>query len=183
MSQEELFTPSESSLQFPTRMSGISRQQMNFSRDESVLKLLETETSGLQGEMRDSSHFLSRVSNSKADLFRSQRDTIKLRRRGMKRKRKRERQRRPKKGVKMRARESGLSVTELTKLINQNSDFTEIGNLALRNLVTNNLGQGLNQIESCGEGESEKEVLFENKVDNVQQQIKVSNVNCSCRVF
>lgn len=70
---------------------------------------------------------------------------------------------------------------KLSELIGQNSDFTEIGSVALRELITNNVTNKLH--EQDVEDDSEEEVIYQNNINKIEQKINVSNMNCSCRVF
>lgn len=175
MTDNEPFTPSENSLQFPQRSSGISRLPLSSSEQFSLFSNLDPELPNTS--QQNTSNYSTNLSRRRAELFRSQRSTLKFNRSALKkgkRRRKKKRMRREKK-----QKES----KKLTDLNNQNSDFTEIGNLAMQNLLNKGLGGQLNQIPSCGESGSELDVIYQNEVENVQQQVKVSNVNCSCRVF
>ena len=173
MIEKEQTNPSEISLQFPNRFSRISRDiPRNTSNQfdmETINQLLDVDQTKRE--------FLtqSRISNSKIDPLFSNKSTVRINGRNKKRRRFR--------GRKKKHKKSAFDSKKFSDLFTKNSDFTEIGNLALQELLKNNVSHKLDEIYSCKESESEDEVVYRNHIGTVEQKIKVSNTNCSCRVF
>jgi hypothetical protein len=173
MIEEEQNNPSEISLQFPQRISRISSNRQRSTNNESLMRTLENLSNQRQYQSQsrlNSSHFQSRNNITYSDA-----GTIKRKRKNRKKKEKKQRQKK--------RLTSRTNKKKLTDVLGQNSDFTEIGNIALNDLLNKNLTKPLDDIESCNENGSEDEVNYVNNINTVKQKVKVSNVNCSCRVF
>ena len=173
MIEETKSKTSEISLQIPQRISRITTNRRTTNNDESLLRALEYLSNQPNGPA--DSTLNSRHSRNRNNLSYSNASTIKRKRKHL---RKRKRKLNNKKRLNPRSHDKNL-----IELIGKTSDFTEIGNIALNDLLRNNLSSKLHDIESCNESEQHDEVQHINNIQNIEQKVKVSNVNCSCRVF
>ena len=164
---------SKISLKLPNRISGITRHEQRLTNNDSIKETLEQLR--IQNQSKNDFNSNSQISSSQNRICLSNQSTLRLKRRN--------KNRRQFKRKKKKRKKSAFDSNQITKLINEKSNFSEIGNLCLQELLKNNLTHKLDELYSCKEEETEDEVVHTNNIGTVKQQIKISNTNCSCRIF